>query len=188
VISLTGSARGWINKIPKGSIKTLEDIEQVFKKNWCEKESMDSLYSQYTDICKASSEGIRDFNDKFNLLLKNIQPSFLEESILQHYLNLLEGVLQFTLKGRSPSTLKEAQYFSYQIERNFEFEEYIYQVNLSYNKNSWKYSDEDIMDTEPKLPKILEVELMPPKRKWSTTSSGVRARFNFTSIYFEKLR
>jgi hypothetical protein len=93
VSSLTGSARGWINKLPKGSIKTLEDLEQVFKKNWCEKESMDSLYSQYTDICKASSEGIRDFNDKFNLLLKNIQPSFLEESILQHYLNLLEGVL-----------------------------------------------------------------------------------------------
>jgi hypothetical protein len=57
---------------PKGSIKTPEDLEQVFKKNWCEKESMDSLYSQYTDICKGSSEGIRDFNDRFNLLLKKI--------------------------------------------------------------------------------------------------------------------
>jgi hypothetical protein len=72
VSSLTGSARRWINKLPKGSIKTPEDLEQAFKKKWCEKESMDFLYSQYTDICKASSEGIRDFNDRFNLLLKKI--------------------------------------------------------------------------------------------------------------------
>jgi hypothetical protein len=126
VRSLTGSARRWINKLPKGSIKTPEDLEQVFKKNWFEKESMDSLYSQYTDICKASSEGIRNFNDQFNLLLKRIRPSFWEEAILQHYWNSLEGVLQFTLKDRPPSTLEEAQDFAYQIERNFEFEEYIY--------------------------------------------------------------
>jgi hypothetical protein len=72
VSSLTGSARRWVNKLPKGSIKTPEDLEQAFKKDWCEKESMDSLYSQYTDICKASSEGIRNFNDRFNLLLKKI--------------------------------------------------------------------------------------------------------------------
>jgi hypothetical protein len=97
---LTGSARRWINKLPKGSIKTLEDLEQVFNKDWCEKESMDSLYSQYINICKASSEGIMDFNDRFNLLLKKIRPSFLEEVVLQHYLNSLEGVLHFTLKDR----------------------------------------------------------------------------------------
>jgi hypothetical protein len=65
VSSLTGSARKWINKTP-------EDLEQIFKKSWCEKENMDSLYSQYTDICKGSSEGIRDFNDRFNLLLKKV--------------------------------------------------------------------------------------------------------------------
>jgi hypothetical protein len=115
VSSLTGSARRWVNKLLKGSIKTPEDLEQAIKKDWCEKESMDSLYSQYTDICKASREGIRDFNDTFNLLLKKIRPSFSEEVVLQHYLNSLEGVLQFTLKDRSPSTLEEAQDFACQI-------------------------------------------------------------------------
>jgi hypothetical protein len=112
VSSLIGSARRWINKLLKGSIKTPEDLEKAFKKYWCEKESMDSLYSQYTDIFKASSEGIRDFNDKFNLLLKKIGPSFSEEAVVQHYLNSLEGFLQFTLKDRSPLTLEEAPYFS----------------------------------------------------------------------------
>jgi len=121
---------------------------------------MDSLYSQYTDICKASSEGIRDFNDRFNFLLKKIWPSFSEEAILQHYLNSLEGVLQFTLKDQSPSTLEEAQDFAYQIERNLEFEDYIHHVNLSHNNNPWESSDEDITEIEPKLPEILEVKLI----------------------------
>jgi hypothetical protein len=89
VSSLTRSVRRWVNKLLKGSIKTPEDLEQDFKKYWCEKESMDSLYSQYIDICKSSSEGIRDFNDRFNLILEKIRPSF-SEVVLQHYLNSLE--------------------------------------------------------------------------------------------------
>jgi hypothetical protein len=76
----------------KEASKPLKILNKAFKKDWCEKESMDSLYSQYTDIFKASSEGIRDFNDRFNLLLKKIRPSFLEEVVIQHYLNSLEGV------------------------------------------------------------------------------------------------
>jgi hypothetical protein len=77
----------------------------------------------------------------------------------------LEGILQFTLRDRSPSTLEEAQDLAYQIERNLEFEDYIYHVNLSRNKNIWDPSDEFV--TEPKLPEIFQVELTPPKRKWS---------------------
>jgi hypothetical protein len=172
VISLTESARRWINKLPKGSIKAPEDLEQAFKKDWCEKESMDSLYSQYTNIFKASSEGIRDFNDRFNLLLKKIMPSFLEEAILQHYLNSLEGILQFTLKDRSPTTLEEAQDFACQIEKNLEFEDYIHRVNLSHNNDPRKSSDEDVTKAELKFPEILEVKLMPPKRKLNTTFSN----------------
>jgi hypothetical protein len=102
VSSLTGSARRWINKLPKGRIKTPEDIEQAFRKDWCKKESMDSLYSQYTNICKASSKGIRDFNDRFNLLCKKAMPSFLEEAVLQHYLNSLEGVCSLLSKIGHP--------------------------------------------------------------------------------------
>jgi hypothetical protein len=178
VSSLTGSARRWINKLLKGSIKTPEDLEQAFKKYWCEKESMGSLYSQYIDIFKASSEGIRDFNDRFNLLLKKIGPSLSEEVVLQHYLNSLEGVLQITLKDQSPSTLEEAQDFSFQIEKNLEFEDYIHQVNLSCNNDPWEYSDEDITEAEPKFPEILEVKLMPPKRKWNTAFSNINNLLN----------
>jgi hypothetical protein len=94
-------------------------------------------------------------------------------------LNSLEGVFQFTLKDQSPSTLEEAQDFSYQIERNLEFEDYIYQVNLSQNNNPLESSDKDIIEIEPKLPKILEVKLMPPKRKWRTNFSNINDVLKF---------
>jgi hypothetical protein len=77
----------------------------------------------------------------------------------------LEGILQFTLKDRSPSTLEEAQDLAYQIEKNLEFEDYIHQVNLSQNNNPWESSDEDITENEPRLPEILELKPMPLKRK-----------------------
>jgi hypothetical protein len=97
-----------------------------------------------------------DFNDRFNLLLKKIKPSFSEEVVLQHYLNSLEGVLQFTLKDRSPSTLEEAQDFVCQIEKNLEFEDYIHQVNLSHNNDARESSDEDVTKAELKFPEILK--------------------------------
>jgi hypothetical protein len=183
VSSLTESARRWINKLLKGSIKTPEDIEQAFQKDWCKKESMDSLYSQYTNICKASSEGIRDFNDRFNLLLKKIGPSFSKEVVLQHYLNSLEGVLQFTLKDRSPSTLEEAQNFACQIEQNLEFEDYINQVNLLHNNDPKESSDEDVPEAEPKSLEILEVKLMHPKRKWNASFSNTSNVLNVSRQY-----
>jgi hypothetical protein len=171
VSSLTGSDRKWINKLPKGSIKNPEDLEQAFQKDWCEKENMDSLYSQYTNICKASSEGIRDFNDRFKLLLKKVKPSFPKEVVLQHYVNSLEGMLQFTLKDRSPSTLEEAQDLASRIEQKLESEDYINQANLLHNNDPKESSNEDVPEAEPKPLEILEVRLMPPKRKWSIAFS-----------------
>jgi hypothetical protein len=178
VSSLTGSARKWIHRLPKGSIKNPEDLEQAFQRDWCEKESMDSLYSQYMNICKASSEGVRDFNDRFNLLLKKDKLSFSKEVVLQHYLNSLEGMLQFTLKDRSPSTLEEAQDLASRIEQKLEFEDYINQVNPSHSNDPKESSNEDVLEAGPKPLEVLEVRLMPPKRKWSTAFSNTKNVMN----------
>jgi hypothetical protein len=86
--------------------------------------------------------------------------------------------LQFTLKDRSPSTLEEAQDFACQIEKNLEFEDYIHRANLSYNNDPWESSHEDITEAEPNFPEILEVKLMPPKRKWSTAFSNINNASN----------
>jgi hypothetical protein len=88
--SLIEGAKTWIDSYPKGGIKTPEELERAFKIRWCNHEHTQPLYSQYIDICKGSSEGIRDFNDRFNLLLKKVRPNLnSEEAILQTLLELI---------------------------------------------------------------------------------------------------
>jgi hypothetical protein len=171
--SLVGDAKTWIDALPKGAIKTPEELERAFKIRWCNHEHTQDLFSQYIDICKGSCEGVRDFSDRFNLLLKRVRPKLnSEEAILEHYLNSLEGVLQFTLRDRSPSTLEEAQDLAYQIERNLEFEEYICQVNLSCNNDLWNTCEALVAEPEPL--EVFEVEPTPPKRKWSFSHTNVQ--------------
>jgi len=93
-ISLTRDAKTWIDILPKGSIKTPEELEQAFKIRWCKQENAQSFYFQYINICKGSNKSVRDLNDRFNLLLKKLRPNLRsEEAILQHYLNFSDGIL-----------------------------------------------------------------------------------------------
>jgi hypothetical protein len=80
VSSLTGDAKKWINAQPSGSFKTPEDLEQAFKGKWCKQENIQYFYSQYIQICRGSNVNIRDFNDRFNILLKKLQSDFKSES------------------------------------------------------------------------------------------------------------
>jgi hypothetical protein len=93
-ISLIRTTINWIITQPSGSFKTPKDLERAFKKRWCKEESIDLFYSQYLGICKGTNESIKDFNDRLNFLLSNIQPNFHPKGvILHHYLNSLEGTL-----------------------------------------------------------------------------------------------
>ena len=69
--SLIGDARTWIDTY-KGSIRNPEEFERAFKIRWCNDEHKQDLFSQYLDVCKGSCEGVRDFSDRFNLLLKRV--------------------------------------------------------------------------------------------------------------------
>jgi hypothetical protein len=37
--SLTGEAKLWIDKLPKGSIKDVEELQRAFKARWCDEEN-----------------------------------------------------------------------------------------------------------------------------------------------------
>jgi hypothetical protein len=155
-ISLIRDAKIWINACPKGSIRNPKELEKAFKIRWCNNEHTRDFFSQYLDIYQGSCEGVKNFNDRFNLLLKKVRPKLSsKEAILEHYLNSLEGTLQFTLRNRSPSTLEEAQDLAYQIERNLKFEDYICQVNHSRSDNLLDPGDDFV--TEPKLPKSFKL-------------------------------
>jgi hypothetical protein len=124
--SLVEDAKVWIDACPKGSIKNPEELQKAFRIRWCNSKHSQDSYSQYLSIYKGSCESVTDFSDRFNLLLKKVRSKVSsEQAILDHYLYSLEGILQFTLKDRSPATLEEAQDLAFQIERNLEFEDYI---------------------------------------------------------------
>jgi hypothetical protein len=181
VSSLTGSARKWINKLPKGSIKTPEELEQIFKKNWCEKESMDSIYSQFLEACKKTNEDVRGFNDRFNTLFRKIEPNFLPKSmILQHYLDPFEGILQLTLKNRFPANLEESQDVTCQIEENLNFSSLTHQVNLLNNDNIWAVNKKIMEGPELNLLETLELRNNSSQRKWSTSFSNTKYVLNFS--------
>jgi hypothetical protein len=179
--SLTGSARTWINKLPSGSLKTPEDLKRAFMKRWGKEESMASFYSQYLEVCKQTDEDVREFNDRFNTLISKLQPNFLPKSvILQHYLNSLEGTLQFTLKDRLPTSLEEAQDVACQIEENLKFNDSIHQVNFLNNDDIWELNKESMGGLEHDLPEILEVENNTFPRKWSTGFSNMKDALIFS--------
>jgi hypothetical protein len=175
LVSLTGNARDWINTLSSGSLKTPEDVEQSFLKRWGRVESMASIYSQYLKICKQSDEDVREFNDRFNTLISKLEPNFHQEStILQHYLNSLEGRVQFTLKNRFPTSLGKAQDVACHIEENLKFSDSINQVNLLNNDDILELNKESMGELEHDFPEILDVENSTFPRKWSTGFSNMK--------------
>jgi hypothetical protein len=170
--SLIGDAKVWIDGCPKGSIKNPEELQKAFKIRWCDSEHSQDSFSQYFNICKGPCESIRDFSDRFNLLLKKVRSKVgSEQAIIDHFLSSLEGTLQFNVKDRSPTTLEEAQDLAFQIERNLDFDDYIHQRNLTQNCELWDPGNEPMVKPEP--PRILQVELAPTKRKWSLSHESV---------------
>jgi hypothetical protein len=92
--SLVGDAKVWIHRCPKGSIKNPKELQKAFKIRWCDSEHSHDSFSQYLSICKAPCESVRDFSDRFNLLLKRVQSKVAsEQAIIDHFLSSLEGTL-----------------------------------------------------------------------------------------------
>jgi hypothetical protein len=179
LVSLIGEAKKWSMKLRSISLKTCEDLEQVFLKRWGMIESMVVLYARYIEICNQDDEYVRKFNDRFNTLLSRIEPNFQpEKSTLQQYLNSFEGEFQFSLRNRFPTNLEEAQNVVCWIEENIRVNNFMSQVNLLNNQDDILGFNEEIMEEqEHDLPEILEVEnhIKPNAfpRKWSMGFSNM---------------
>jgi hypothetical protein len=143
--------------------------------SWSKEESLASFYSQYLEVCKQTNEDIREFNDRLNALISKLPLDFLpKDSILQHYLNSLEGTLQFTLQDRSPTSLEMAQEVACEIEENLRFNDSIHRINLLNDNDISEPNDERMVELKHNLPEILEVEYSAYPRKWSTGFSNMK--------------
>ena len=70
--SLIGKAKGWIDTLPKRSIKDVQELQKAFRARWCVEEDLHKFFLQYTEICKGLGEDVREFTDRFNLALKKV--------------------------------------------------------------------------------------------------------------------
>jgi hypothetical protein len=68
--SLVGEARVWYDNLPRKSIKIWEDLENAFIKRWGDGKDLGFLFSQFSEIQKYEQESVREFNDRFNTLMK----------------------------------------------------------------------------------------------------------------------
>jgi hypothetical protein len=57
--SLTGDAKTWIDILPNGSIKNLEEIEQDFKIRWCKQENTQSFTLNTSIFAKDPEKALR---------------------------------------------------------------------------------------------------------------------------------
>jgi hypothetical protein len=171
--SLIGEAKRWIDKLPKGGIKNIEELQRAFKARWCDEENSRDLFLQYSNMCKGSCESIGEFTDRFNLILKKIRSKVSsEQAIIDWYLFTLEGNLQFRIKDKSPTTLEEEQELAFEIERNLDFEEFVEKRIM--NCESWDPGNEPMPN--PEDPSVLQVELAPTKRKWSLSQNNTSSQ------------
>jgi hypothetical protein len=158
--SLIGQAKGWIDALPEKSIKDVQELQKAFRARWCVEENLHEIFNQYTEMCKGPGEDVREFTDRFNLVLKKIRSKVgTEEGIIDRYLSSLEGDLHFEVKRRSPATLEKAQELAFELERKLDFEESVMNIE------AWGPVNEPVL--EPEEPKILQVQLPHTKRKWS---------------------
>jgi hypothetical protein len=92
-------------------------FQERFSKRFGKNKDYQSLYDQLYNCKRISGESIRDFNDRFNTLVRiftqDFKPS--EDTILNSYMSTMKDPCG-VLIGRHPRTLFEAQERACEIE------------------------------------------------------------------------
>ena len=73
--TLQDVARRWYENLPVSSIKTMDQLEEIFLKRWSVKEDPNMLLMQLNEIRKSENETVREFHTKFERLLRQMPKS-----------------------------------------------------------------------------------------------------------------
>jgi hypothetical protein len=116
---------GWVGIFPTYNlcdnitITNWDLFQEIFTKIFGKKKDYQSLYSQLHSCKRKSGENIKDFNDRFNTLVRSfpqeLRPS--KATILKSYISTMKDPYG-VLIGRHPTTLFEAQERACEIEEN----------------------------------------------------------------------
>jgi hypothetical protein len=117
--SFFGKAKDWFDNIPPGTIPNWDFFQELFTKRFEKKKDYQSLFNQLHNCKRKSGEDIRDFNDRFNTLVRcfpqELKPP--KAAIFKLYISTMKNMYG-TLIRECPTTLFEAQERACEIEEN----------------------------------------------------------------------
>jgi hypothetical protein len=118
--TLYDAARRWYIGLPDGSIKTMDQLEEVFLKRWSIKEDPNMLLTRLYGIAKRENETIREYHTRFEAALQRVPPSHKpSDDYLAHlYTRSFSGQLGYLLRDKNPQSIQEAQEIATRIEGN----------------------------------------------------------------------
>jgi hypothetical protein len=98
----------------------MDKLEEVFLKRWSVKEDPNMLLIRLNNITKKENETVKEFHDKFEILVQKISMSYHPSNnfLLFLYTKSFTRQMGFLLRDKSPKTNQEAQEVATKIEDN----------------------------------------------------------------------
>jgi len=119
-LSLQGEVRTWFKTLPKASISNLEQFLNLFLDRWMIKVNLLLLIDEYNQLKRLPNETVQRFSNRFNQIYHsmslNIRPP--PDLALLHYPRAFDPEIEFRLRERNPSTMKQMQDMAMDVEVN----------------------------------------------------------------------
>jgi hypothetical protein len=119
--TLHGNAKKWYDNLPDASITSMNQLEEVFLKEWgISLEDISVLLKRFKHMKQTENETLFNFQSRFEGTLYQIPASHRpeEEYIVHLYTHAILAHLGLPLSKRAPRTLNEAYGMAKGIERN----------------------------------------------------------------------
>ena len=119
-LSLQGEVMTWFKTLPEARIPNLQQFSKLFLDRWMIKVNFLLLNEEYNQLKRFPDESVQRFSDKFNQIYHsmplNIRPP--PDLALLHYPRAFDAEIEFRLRERSPSTMKQMQDMAVDMEAN----------------------------------------------------------------------
>jgi hypothetical protein len=124
--TLVGRDEEWYDSIFPGAITSWDIFQERFAKRCEKKRYRQSLYDELYNYKRKPRESIKDFNDRFNTLVRSFPQDFKpsQSTILKSYISTMKDPYGFIIGKGCPTTLFEAQERECDIEEKMAFSLY----------------------------------------------------------------
>jgi hypothetical protein len=120
VQSLDGQARKWFKDLPENSITGIEQLDEVFLKNWGERRDLLYYISEFRNLKRGDGESVLDFIKRFNKMFgkipAEIKPSDAAEKIT--FFAAFDAEFCLILRERRSTMLALMQDAALEVESN----------------------------------------------------------------------